>query len=90
MGKNAGIKTFCNIVPGTIRDLLSLLIEQKVKIILKSGEEEKIEIEAVVGDLVVASICDEDKIKFIDVHCICAVIVECEDILENILRDWKC
>ncbi|HCT64186.1 MAG TPA: hypothetical protein DIC60_02750 [Lachnospiraceae bacterium] len=85
--------SFCTNTPGSIKELLELLIEEEVTIVLKSGETECVEIEAVVGNLLVATIeghkCGE-RFKFIDICCICAVIVECEDILENILRDWKC
>lgn len=87
--------SFCTHTPGSIKELLELLIEEEVTIILESGETEEVEVEAVVGNLLVATIednCDHDDecFKFIDIDCICAVIVECEDILENILRDWKC
>lgn len=85
--------SFCTNTPGSIKELLELLIEEEVTIVLESGETEEVEVEAVVGNLLVATIegqCDDECFKFIDIDCICAVIVECEDILENILRDWKC
>lgn len=89
--------SFCTGAPASIKELLELLVEEDVTIILKSGETECVEVEAVVGNLLVASIEEHrekhhcgDRLKFIDICCICAVIVECEDVLENILRDWKC
>lgn len=75
-------------VPGSIKELLKLLEEECVTIILESGEEEKVEVEAVVGNLLVAT-TNKDDFKFVDIDCICAVIVDCEDILENILRGGR-
>jgi hypothetical protein len=84
-----GRRTFKEI-PGSIRELLKLLADTdediRVTLILEAEEEhEHVTIEAVVGNLLVATI-DCDKFKFIDIDCICAVIVDCEDILESILR----
>ena len=71
-------------IPETIRELLKLLIERKVTIILDAEEEpEKVEIEAVVGDLLVAE-TEDHKFKFVDIKCICAVIVDREELLEGI------
>jgi class 3 adenylate cyclase len=76
-------RNFLRGFPGTIRDLLKLLCEKEVTIILDAEEEpEHVEIEAVIGDLLVAEF--DDKFKFIDINCICAVIVDREDILESI------
>lgn len=82
--KTHGHKMLCKGAPATIKGLLELLIEDKVTIILKSGEQETVEVEAVVGNLLVASL-NCGKVKFIDIDCICAIIVRCEEILEAIL-----
>lgn len=71
-------------IPSTIRELLKLLCEREVTIILDAEEEpEKVEIEAVVGDLLVAE-TEDHKFKFVDIRCICAVIVDREELLEAI------
>lgn len=89
--KAHGHKMTCKGAPATIKGLLELLIEDEITIILESGEQETIEVEAVVGNLLVASL-NHCKTKFIDIDCICAVKVECEEILEAILgiRCGKC
>lgn len=73
-----------NGVPSTIKELLKQLIEKEVTIILDAEDEpEKVEIEAVVGDLLVAETKCR-KFKFVDIACICAVIVDREELLEGI------
>jgi hypothetical protein len=73
-------------IPGTIRELLKLLCEKKVTIILDAEEEpEHVEIEAVIGDLLVAETNNRD-FKFVDIKCICAVIVDREELLEGIFN----
>jgi hypothetical protein len=70
--------------PGTIRELLKLLCGEDVTIILDAEDEpEHVEIEAVIGNLLVAE-TNNDKFKFVDIDCICAVIVDREDLLEGI------
>lgn len=78
-------KKLCKDIPGNIKELLKLLIGEKVIIVLSSGESECVKVEAVIGNLLLADVCN--KFNFIDICCICAVIVECEDILENIFRN---
>ena len=74
----------CEIIPGTIRELLKRLVERWVTIILDAeGGPERVEIEAVVGDLLVAETVNH-KFKFVDIKCICAVIVDREELLESI------
>lgn len=99
--KGHGHKMSCKGTPTSIKGLLELLIDEEVIIILESGEEEKVEIVAVMGNLLAASLeCGKhehdkhkfERIKFIDIDCICAVIAECEEVLEGILgiRCGKC
>lgn len=88
-GENMGANTEfnrekCEIFPRTIRELLKRLVEQWVTIILDAEEgPERVEVEAVVGDLLVAETVNH-KFKFVDIKCICAVIVDREDLLESI------
>lgn len=79
--------------PNSIRDLLILLAEEDdenlVTIIIDGGfgEEsilEDIRIIAVLDNTLVAQ-CD-DLFRFIDICCICQVIVDCETILEELLE----
>lgn len=75
----------CRVIPETIRELLKRLVEQCVTIILDAEEEpETVEVEAVVGDLLVAETVDH-KFKFVDIRCICAVIVDREELIEGLL-----
>jgi hypothetical protein len=67
----------------SIKDVLKASIEQKVTIILISGQKLTVEVEAVIDNLLVASI--DGKILFIDIECICVVITCCEEILESLL-----
>ena len=84
-----GMFTFRD-VPKNIRELLVLLTESgedvKVTIILDGEDEETVEIEAVVGNMLVSTI-NGGCFKFVDIDCICAVIVPCEAIVENIFRN---
>lgn len=79
--------------PNSIRDLLILLAEEDsenlVTVIIDGGfgEEsilEDIRIIAVLDNTLVAQ-CD-DLFRFIDICCICQVIVDCQTILEEILE----
>lgn len=75
----------CRVIPETIRELLKRLVEKCVTIILDAEEEpETVEVEAVVGDLLVAETVDH-KFKFVDIRCICAVIVDREELIEGLL-----
>jgi hypothetical protein len=75
--------------PDNIRELLELLRGEVVTLILESGEKERcVRIEAVIGDLLLVKIRIGDcpRFKFVDIHCICAVIVECEEIIDNLIH----
>jgi hypothetical protein len=76
-------------IPGTIKSLLKRLIEKRVTIVLDAEKKpEHVEIEAVVGNLLITEIKEEKeeerKFKFIDINCICAVIVDRDSLLESI------
>lgn len=83
--------------PDNIRDLLCLLVDDennRVTIILDTCDDcvqENVEIVSVIGNLAVFR-C-HDKFKFVDIHCICEVIVDCETILNELLEaknDCRC
>ena len=82
---NDCISTGFSVIPGTIRELLKIFEERRVKIVLEARQNpEIIEIEAIVGDILVAE-TEERKFKFIDIKCICEVIIDREELLESIL-----
>jgi hypothetical protein len=68
----------------SIKDVLRALIENQATIILVSGEKLTVEVEAVIDNLLVASI--GNRIIFIDIECICVVVTCCEEILEFLLN----
>lgn len=76
--------------PDNIRDLLCLLVDgdnNTATIILNTCDDcvqENVEIVSVIGDLAIFR-C-HDKFKFVDIRCICEVIVDCETILGELLE----
>jgi phosphoribosylpyrophosphate synthetase len=76
--------------PDNIRDLLCLLVDDEnntATIILNTCDDcvqENVEVVSVIGNLAVFR-C-QDKFKFVDIHCICEVIVDCETILTELLE----
>lgn len=83
--------------PDNIRDLLCLLVDDennRATIILNTCDDcvqENVEVVSVIGNLAVFR-C-HDKFKFVDIHCICEVIVDCETILNELLEgknDCRC
>lgn len=83
--------------PDNIRDLLCLLVDNednRATIILNTCDDcvqENIEVVSVIGDLAVFR-C-HDKFKFVNIRCICEVIVDCETILNELLEsksDCRC
>ncbi|TYQ16210.1 UNVERIFIED_CONTAM: hypothetical protein Cloal_2732 [Acetivibrio alkalicellulosi] len=74
--------------PENIRELLKLLKGERVVIVLRSGQKQALVVEAVIGDLLVASL-DKGILKFVDIDCICEVLAECGDVLGNILTHDK-
>lgn len=76
--------------PDNIRDLLCLLADNddnRATIILNTCDDcvqENVEVVSVIGHLAVFR-C-HDKFKFVDICCICEVIVDCETILNELLE----
>lgn len=74
----------CTPISGNIRDLLRQFIERKVVIVLDAEmEPELIEVENVVGNLLIAEF--NNKFKFVDIDCICEVIIGRDELLEALL-----
>lgn len=71
--------------PGTICDLLERLENKEVIVILVSGEREKVKVLGVIGNLLVAVI--GDRFKFVNCDCICAIIVNCPDLIDPTFGD---
>lgn len=76
--------------PDNIRDLLCLLVDNddnRATIILNTCDDcvqENVEVMSVIGHLAVFRCLD--KFKFVDISCICEVIVDCETILNELLE----
>lgn len=76
--------------PDNIRELLCLLVDDennRATIILNTCDDcvqENVEIVAVIGNLAVFRCLD--KFKFVDICCICEVIVDCETILDELFE----
>ena len=80
-------------LPTNIRQLLEALRGQFVTLILESGEREPhVRIEAVIGNLVLVKLPGQcgSRFKFVDIDCICAVITNCEEVLNTIFRESFC
>ena len=72
--------------PDNIKKLLKLLKGEKVVIVLRSGCKQTVCVEAVVGNLLVASV-NRSVIKFVDIDCICEVLAESGDVLSNVFMN---
>ncbi len=76
--------------PDTVKDLLCLLAsndDSRATIILNTCDDcvqENVEVVSVIGDLAIFR-C-HDKFKFVDIRCICEVIVDCDTILSELLE----
>lgn len=66
-----------------IKAVLKASVESRVTIVLVSCQRLVVEVDAVVDDLLIASI--DNRILFIDINCICVVINSCEEVLEFLL-----
>lgn len=68
----------------SIRDVLKASIGRVVPIVLVGGRTILVEVVAVKGDLLLASV--RCRIVTISIECICAVIINCETILRFLLK----
>ncbi len=79
-----------SIIPGKIKDLLKILVCRRVKIVLNAHQSpQMVKIRDVVGDILVAETdtgTEENSIKFIDINCICEILISHEELLESILN----
>lgn len=74
--------------PNTIEELLRKLVCECVVITLRNGCKEKVKIECISGDLLVAR--EECNLKFIDIDCICSVAASREAVLDAIISPFDC
>jgi len=73
-------------IPGTIRELLKIFENREVTIVIEARQEpERVKIQAIVGDILVAKTKEQD-IKFIDINCICEIIIGSDELLNSIIR----
>jgi hypothetical protein len=70
----------CQKLPNTLRGLLDGLAGKTVTIISKSGDKETVEIEGVIGDILVSNL--DGCFKFTVISCICSVIAKCDDLID--------
>ena len=75
-------------LPGSIRDVLKRLVDDDITIVLASGEKENVRVAAVVGDLLIST-CDGNRLKFVDIDCICEVLASCSDFLDDAFDDIR-
>lgn len=74
--------------PDDIKGLLKKLVCETVMLTYKNCCKEKVKIECISGDLLVAK--EDGMYKFINIDCICAVSVCCEVILNRIISPFGC
>jgi hypothetical protein len=85
---NEGREGMCaKFFPDDIKDLLKRLACECVIITFENGTREKVKIECVSGDLLVVK--EQNMFRFINIECICSVLVNCDTILENLLGTCK-
>jgi len=77
----------CSNLPTTLRELLEVLIFEKVTLSMRSGEiEHDLTIKAISGDLLIAK--HDCRFKFIVIDCICDVLVD-RDTIEGLIEKGK-
>jgi len=85
-------KGFKDVMPRSLKELLKMLICRVVTIVLNAQNcPQKVKIRDISGDILVAETPgrgEEKVIKFIDINCICEVIVSSDELLRSILE--KC
>ena len=84
-GNNGGCSRF---FPDTIEELLRKLVCECVVITLRNGCKEKVKIECISGNLLVAK--EENNLKFIDIDCICSITASRETVLDAIISPFDC
>lgn len=84
-GNNGGCSRF---FPDTIEELLRKLVCECVVITLRNGCKEKVKIECISGDLLVAK--EEGNLKFINIDCICSICASRETVLDAIISPFDC
>lgn len=82
--------TMSSSLPTNIKNLLDALVGKPACIVLKTGTREPVRVDAVSGDLLICtsrSACGGcPNIRFINIGCICGVIVSCPTALSAVVR----
>jgi hypothetical protein len=65
----------------SLRTLLEGLKGKTVIIISDSGDKETVEIEGIIGNLLVSNV--KEGFKFTLISCLCSVIASCDDLLDT-------
>lgn len=75
-----------SVIPETIKELLNKFIGKEVIIVLNARrKQEKVKIKDIVDEILVSE-TEDREIKFIDINCICEVIIDDKILLKTILR----
>lgn len=81
--------TMSSSLPTNIKNLLNALVGKPACIVLKNGTREPVRVDAVSGDLLICTGtgCGScPNIRFINIGCICGVIVSCPTALSAVVR----
>lgn len=85
---NANIGGCSRFFPDNIEELLRKLVCECVVLMYKNGCKERVRIECISGDLLVAK--EEGNLKFIKIDCICSVTASRETVLDAIISPFDC
>ncbi len=86
--RNENVGSCSRFFPDNIEELLRKLVCECVVLTYRNGNKERVKIECISGDLLVAK--DEGNLKFIDIDCICSVTASRETVLDAIISPFDC
>ena len=86
--RNNAVGSCSRFFPDNIEELLRKLVCECVVLTYRNGNKERVKIECISGDLLVAK--DEGNLKFIDMGCICGVSASRETVLDAIISPFDC
>ena len=85
---NANMGNCSRFFPDNIEELLRKLVCECVVLTYRNGNKERVKIECISGDLLVAK--EEGNLKFIDMNNITAVSASRETVLDAIISPFDC
>lgn len=85
---NATLSNCSRFFPDNIEEILRKLVCECVVLTLRCGNKEKVKIECISGDLLVAR--EEGNLKFIKIDCICGVCASRDTVLNAIISPFNC